>query len=70
MSNDEYEPKSFDDYNENTIIVVDDEHYDMFLLGKAKENEDLMDNGFESFVKMEGPNQIMHLILKKQADNM
>jgi hypothetical protein len=29
-----------------------------------------MDNGFESFVKMEGPNQIMHLILEEQVDNM
>jgi hypothetical protein len=42
----------------------------LFLPHKTKENEDLMDNGFESFVKMEGPNQIMHLILEEQVDNM
>jgi hypothetical protein len=50
--------------------VVDEEQYDLFLLDKAKEKGDLMENGFESFVKMEGPNQIMHLILEEQADNV
>jgi hypothetical protein len=56
LSNDEFEPITFDDSDENTTIVVDDGQYDLFLPAKTKEDEDLMDNGFENFVKREGPN--------------
>jgi hypothetical protein len=50
--------------------VVDDEQYDLFLPDKAREDEDLVDNGFENFVEKEGPNQIMHLILEEHANNV
>jgi hypothetical protein len=36
----------------------------LFQSEKAKEDEDLMDNGFEIFVKKKNPNHIMHLILE------
>jgi hypothetical protein len=65
LSNDEFEPITFDDSDENTTVVVDDGQYDLFLLAKTKEDEDSMDNGFEKFVKKEGPNQNMHLILEE-----
>jgi hypothetical protein len=32
--------------------------------------EDLNDNGFESFVRKEGPNQITNLILAKWKNNV
>jgi hypothetical protein len=40
----------------DTTIVVDDGQYELFLLIKTREDEDPMDNGFENFVKREGPN--------------
>lgn len=68
--NDEHESSSSNDSNEDTINVVGDEQYNLFSFDKAKEIENLMDNGFENFVKKEGPNQIMHLILEEQINNM
>jgi hypothetical protein len=65
MSDDEFEPGFFEGFDEDATNVVDDEQYDLFLLDKAREDEDVMDNGFENFVKGEGPNQIMHLILEE-----
>ncbi len=65
MSDDEYEFDFFEDFNENVINVVDDEQNDLFLPNNVREEEDLMDNGFENFVEKEGPNQVMHLILEK-----
>ncbi len=55
MLNDELESCSFDDSDEDTIVAVDDEQYNLFLPKKTKEDEDLMDNGFENFNKKEGP---------------
>jgi hypothetical protein len=40
------------------------------LLIHYKEDEDLMDNGLGFFVQHEGPNQVMNLILDKQAHNV
>ncbi len=40
------------------------------LLIHSKEDEDLMDNGSRFFVQHEGPNQVMNLILEKQAHNV
>jgi hypothetical protein len=65
LSDDEYEFDFFEDFNENVINVVDDEQNDLFLPNNVREEEDLMDNGFENFVEKEGPNQVMHLILEK-----
>ncbi len=56
LLNDEPKSCSFDDSNEVTTTMIDDEQYNMFLPEKAKEDEDLMDNGFEKFVKKEGLN--------------
>lgn len=50
--------------------MVDDEQYDLFLLDKAREDEDVMDNGFENFLKREGPNPFMYLILEEQVNNV
>jgi hypothetical protein len=61
LLDDEYEPITYD---EDIIVMVADEQYDLFLPSKTKEDEESMDNGFENFVKREGPNQIMHLILE------
>jgi uncharacterized protein YciU (UPF0263 family) len=61
----EFKPCFFEDFDEDATNVVDDEQYDLFLLGKVTEDEDVMDNGFENFVKREGPNQVMHLILEE-----
>ncbi len=55
LLNDELESCSFDDSDEDTIVAVDDEQYNLFLPKKTKEDEDLMDNGFENFNKKEGP---------------
>ncbi len=65
MSDDEYELDFFEDFDEDATNVIDDEQYDLFLPNKAREDEDLMDNRFENFVKKEGPKQVMHLILEK-----
>ncbi len=70
LSDDEYEFDFFEDFNENVINVVDDEQNDLFLPNNVREEEDLMDNGFENFVEKEGPNQVMHLILEKQGNNV
>ncbi len=56
LLNDEPKSCSFDDSNEDTTTVIDDEQYNMFIPEKAKEDEDLMDNVFEKIVKKEGPN--------------
>lgn len=56
LLNDEPKSCSFDDYNEDTTTMIDDEQYNMFLPEKAKEAKDFMDNVFEKFVKNEGPN--------------
>jgi hypothetical protein len=61
LLDDEFEPITSD---EDTIVMVDDGQYDLFLPAKTREVEDLMDNGFENFLKREGPNHIMHLILE------
>jgi hypothetical protein len=53
LLDDEFEPITSNDFDENTTIVVDDGQYGLFLLAKTREDEDLMDNGFENFVKRE-----------------
>jgi hypothetical protein len=45
--------------------VVDDEQKKLFLQNNVTIVEDLMDNRLEHFVQLEGPNQIMNLILKE-----
>jgi hypothetical protein len=56
LSNDESKLGFFEDFDEDATNVVDDEQYDLFVLDKAREDEHVMDNGFENFVKREGPN--------------
>ncbi len=56
LLNDESKLGFSEDFDEDATNVVGDEQYDSILLNKAKEDEDLMDNGFENFVKRKGPN--------------
>jgi hypothetical protein len=49
---------------------VEDEQSRMFLCNKLEIAKDLMDNGFESFMRKEGLSAILNLILEKQVHNL
>lgn len=70
LSNDEPSFSPSNDSHEETIHVVDDEQYRLFLEGHPIIVEDQVNNGFELFVQKEGFNQIMSLILKEYTNNV
>jgi hypothetical protein len=51
LSNDDFDSTSFDDYHEDTMDVIDDEQYILFLKGQPTMVKDLINKCFEFFVK-------------------
>jgi hypothetical protein len=70
LSNDDFDSTSFDDFHEDTMDVIDDEQYILFLKGQPTMVKNLIDKCFELFVRKENPNQIMNLILEERMDNV
>ncbi len=61
---------SSDESQKDIKTTTEDEQYRLFLKNQLIVTKDLNDNGFESFVQKEGPNQIMNLILAKWINNV
>lgn len=70
LFDDETNNSSIDDFDEEMVDLVDDEQKKLFLQNKVTIVENLMDNRLQYFVQLEGPNQIMNLILEKQSQIM
>ncbi len=56
LSDEENHFDSFDDSNENTEELVNDEQGKLFLHNNTCLSKDLMGNGLETFMQKEGPN--------------
>ncbi len=65
LFDDETNNSSVDDFDEEMVDVINDEQKKLFLQNKVMVVEDLTDNKLGHFVQLEGPNQIMNLILKE-----
>lgn len=70
LSDEEDHSDFFNDSDEDMEELADDEQEKLFLHMNTSSLEDVVDNGLETFVQKEGPNQIMNLILKEQTDNV
>jgi hypothetical protein len=70
LLDDDTNSSSFDEFKEDINATTKDEQYRLFLKNQLTTIEDLNDNGFESFVRKERPNQIMNLIMVEQINNV
>ncbi len=70
LSYDDTNCSSSNESQEDIEATTKCEQYRLFLKNQPRTTEDLNDNGFESFVQKEGPNQIMNLILAKWTNNV
>jgi hypothetical protein len=62
------EPSNYD--NEGLEAAADDDPPWLILQEEKEMAKKLMDNGLETFVQKEGPNQILNLLLEEQIDNV
>ncbi|CAM6026248.1 unnamed protein product [Sphagnum balticum] len=62
------EPSNYD--NEGLEAIADDDPPWLILQEEKEMAKKLMDNGLETFVQKEGPNQILNLLLEEQIDNV
>ncbi len=70
LSNDDTNNSSIDEFQEDIEVTTENEQYRLFLKNQLTTTQDLNDNGFESFVQKEGPNQIMNLTLVERIKNV
>lgn len=70
QTSDESSTESSNHDNEGLEAIADDDPPWLILQEGKEMAKELMDNGLETFVQKEGPNQILNLLLEEQIDNV
>lgn len=70
QTSDESSTEPSDHDNEGLEAIADDDPPWLILQEEKEMAKELMDNGLETFVQKEGPNQILNLLLEEQIDNV